>query len=106
LTTAIYHPGDTLWARFDIIGFKVGEKNKYTVDYGLAIENSAGKQLFSQPQAAEDSGESSYAKRYIPGVLSLHLDQNVAKGMYVLVVILRDQIGQQLREERQTFQVE
>jgi hypothetical protein len=39
-------------------------------------------------------------------VLSLHLDPNVAKGMYVLVVILRDQIGQQLREERQTFQVE
>lgn len=106
LTTAIYHPGDTLWARFDIIGFKLGEKNKYTVDYGLAIENSAGKQLFSQPQAAEDSGESSYAKRYIPGVLSLHLDTNVAKGLYVLVVILRDQIGQQLREERQTFQVE
>jgi hypothetical protein len=106
LTTAIYHPGDTLWAKFDIVGFKLGPKNKYTVDYGLAVENSEGKQLFSQPEGAEDSGESSYPKRYIPGVLSLHLEGNVAKGKYVLVVVLRDQIGQQLREERQTFQIE
>jgi len=106
LTAAIYHPGDTLWARFDIVGFKFGPNNKYTVEYGLAIESSEGKQLFSQPKAAEDTGESFYAKRYIPGVLSLHLDPNVAKGMYVLVVILRDQVGQQLREERQNFQVE
>jgi hypothetical protein len=106
LTAAIYHPGDTLWARFDIVGFKLGENNKYTVEYGLAVENAAGKQLFSQPQGAEDNGQSLYAKRYIPGVLSLHLDSNVAKGDYVLVVILRDQIGQQLQEERQKFQVE
>jgi hypothetical protein len=106
LTSPIYRPGDTLWARFDIIGFKLGDGNKYTVDYGLAIENPDGKQLFSQPEAAEDNGESFYPKRYIPGVLSLHLDATVAKGAYVLVVILRDQIGQQLKEERQPFQIE
>jgi hypothetical protein len=106
LTAAIYRPGDTLWARFDIIGFKLGEKNAYTVDYGLAIENSAGKQLFSQPQAAEDNGASFYPKRYVPGVLSLTLDPTVPKGSYVLVVILRDQVGMQLQEARQNFQIE
>jgi hypothetical protein len=106
LTAAIYHPGDTLWARFDIVGFKMAEKNRYTVEYGLAVENPEGKQLFSQPQGAEDNGDSFYPKRYVPGVLSLHLDSNVTKGAYVLVVILRDQIGQQLHEERQTFQIE
>lgn len=106
LTTAIYRPGDTLWARFDIVGFKLGDKNKYDVEYGLAIESAEGKPLFSQPQAAEDTGSAFYAKRYVPGVLSLHLDSNVAKGKYVLVVILRDQVGQQLQEERQGFEIE
>ena len=106
LTTAIYRPGDTLWAKFDIIGFKLDDKNTYTVEYGLAVENAAGKQLFSRPQAAEDNGSSFYPKRYVPGVLSLNLDPTVPKGSYVLVVILRDQIGKQLREERQNFQIE
>jgi hypothetical protein len=106
LTSAIYRPGDTLWARFDIVGFKLGEKNTYTVEYGLAVENSEGKQLFSQPQGAEDNGASYYAKRYVPGVLSLNLDPTVSKGEYVLVIILRDQVGKQLREEREKFQIE
>jgi hypothetical protein len=106
MTAPIYHPGQMLWAKFDIIGFKLGDKNQYSVDYGLAIENGEGKQLFSQPNGAEDKGESYYPKRYIPGVLSLSLDSGVAKGTYTLVVILRDQVGKQLREERQAFQVE
>ena len=106
LTAPIYRPGDTLWARFDIVGFKLAEKNTYTVEYGLAVESAEGKQLFSQPQGAEDNGESFYAKRYVPGVLSLHLDSTVPKGDYVLVIILRDQVGKQLKEERQKFQIE
>jgi len=106
LTSPIYHPGDTLWAKFDITGYKMGEGNQYAVEYGLAIENAEGKQLFSNPQAAEEMGSPYYPKRYVPGVLSLSLDKNVAKGAYTLVVILRDQTGEQRHEERQRFQVE
>jgi hypothetical protein len=106
VTPPVFKPSSTLWARFDITGFKIGEKNNFSVEYGLAVENSEGKQLFSQPQAAEDHGEPFYPKRYVPGVLSLNLDPNVAKGQYMLVVILRDQVGQQLQEVRQPFQVE
>ena len=106
LTSPIYHPGDTLWAKFDITGYKIGVDNQYSVEYGLAVEDSAGKQLFTNATAAEEKGSPYYPKRYVPGVLSLSLDKNVSKGAYTLVVILRDQVGQQLHEERQSFQVE
>jgi hypothetical protein len=103
---AIYHPGDTLWARFDITGFQFGEKNRFSVDYGLAIVNAAGEQMFAQLVAAEDSSESFYPQRYVPGVLSLNLDKNVPQGSYTLVVIVHDKVGNQKMETRAKFRVE
>jgi len=103
---AIYHPGDMLWARFDMTGFRFGEKNHFSVDYGLAIVNAAGQRMFAQLVAAEDASESFYPQRYVPGVLSLHLDDNVPKGEYTLVIIMRDKVGNQNVESREPFQVE
>ncbi len=103
---AIYHPGDMLWARFDITVYKLGEKNRFSVSYGLAILNAAGEQLFAQPDAASDEKESFYPQRYVPGVLSLSLDRNVAKAAYTLVVTIHDKIGNQTWETKQAFQVE
>lgn len=103
---AIYHPGDKLWARFEITGYKFGENNHFDVAYGLAILNAQGEQLFAQPEAASDSKESFYPQRVVPGVLSLSLDQNVAKAAYTLVVTITDKVGNQTVETRQPFQVE
>ncbi len=103
---AVYHPGDMLWARFDITGYKLGENNRFSVDYGLAILNAAGAQLFAQPEAAQESKESFYPQRYVPGVLSLSLDPNVPKASYTLVVTVRDKVGNQTWETRQPFRVE
>lgn len=105
MNPAIYHPGDMLWAKFDITGFQFGDKNHFSVDYGLAIVNSAGEQMFAQLVAAEDSSESFYPQRYVPGVLSLSLDKNVPKGSYTLVVIVRDKVANQKIEDRRGFQV-
>jgi hypothetical protein len=105
LREPVYHPGEMLWARFDITGYKFGDNNRFSVDYGLAILRGTGEQLFSQPVAAEESKESFYPQRYVPGVLSLSLDQNVAKGSYILVITVRDKIGNQTGELRQPFQV-
>jgi hypothetical protein len=102
----VYRGGDRLWARFDIVGYKFGEGNKFSVSYGLAILDSTGKQLFAQPDAASDSRESFYPQRYVPGVLSLSLDPNVAKTNYTLVVTIEDKIGNQKFEIKQPFAVE
>ena len=52
MTAAIYHPGETLWARFNIVGYKFGEGNRFAVSYGLAVLKPTGEELFAQPDAA------------------------------------------------------
>jgi hypothetical protein len=106
LEPPVYHPGDVLWARFDITGFRFDANNRFSVEYGLAVLRGTGEQLFSQPVAATESNESFYPQRYVPGALSLSLDKNVASGSYILVVTVRDKIGDQTWESREAFRVE
>lgn len=106
LRPAIYHPGDTLWAKFDITGYRFGENHEFAVDYGLAILNAAGTEVFSQPAAATESKQSFYPQRYVSGTLSLNLDANVAKAAYTLVIIVQDKIANQRQEVRQPFEVQ
>jgi hypothetical protein len=105
LDPAIYHPGETLWARFDITGFKYGEKNHYSVEYGLAILRENGDQVFAQPAAADDSHESFYPQQYVPGAISLNLDPMVPEGAYILVITMRDKVGEQAAEVRAPFRI-
>jgi len=110
LQPPVYRPGETMWAKFDIVGYRFSEGNHLSVDYGLAIDSGApadnGKELFAQPSAAGHQSESFYPQRYVPGALSLNLDKNVAPGSYTLVVTIRDQIGSQVVELREGFKVE
>ena len=102
----VYRPGSTLWARFEMAGYKFEANHKFSVDYGLAVLNAEGKELFAQPEAAAESKESFYPQLRVPGALSLHLDANVAAATYTLVVTARDKIGGQTVEQRETFQVQ
>jgi hypothetical protein len=106
LNPPAYHPGEMLWARFEITGYKFAEKNHYAVSYGLIVLKENGEQVFAQPDAAADSKESFYPQRYVPGALSLSLDPAVPAGSYTLVVTMRDEVGGQMAESRETFQVE
>ncbi|HET8546637.1 MAG TPA: hypothetical protein VFL57_01460 [Bryobacteraceae bacterium] len=103
---ATYRPGDVVWARFDVTGYKFGERNRYDVRYGLALQDPAGKKVFSQPQAAADSDEGFYPKRFVTATFSITLDKKVAPGEYTLVVTLTDTVGKQTAESARTFRVE
>ena len=105
LDPVLYHPGQTLWARFDITGYKYGEKNRYSVEYGLAILRESGEQVFAQPAAAADSSEGFYPQRYVPGALSLNLAADVPEGSYTLVVTMADKVGGQTAEARGAFRI-
>jgi hypothetical protein len=105
LVPAVYHPGETLWARFDIAGFKYGPKNKFDVEYGLAILREDGEQVFAQPAAANDTHESFYPQRYVPGAISLNLDPVVPEGSYTLVITMRDKVGEQSADVRAPFRI-
>jgi hypothetical protein len=101
-----YQAGETLWVRFDITGYKFGEKNKYDVEYGLAILRANGETMFTQPIAAKETNESFYPQHYVPGLLSLGLNKDLPKGSYTMVITMRDKIGNQTWETRQPFQVQ
>jgi len=106
LDPAEYHPGQTMWARFDMTGYKYGDKNHYSVEYGLAILRESGEQVFAQPAAAADAGEGFYPQRYVPGAVSLNLQPNVPEGSYTLVITMEDKVGGQMAEARAGFRIQ
>ena len=106
LKIAAYKPGDALWAKFDIVGYKLGEGNSIEVSYGVAVLASTGKTLYSQPQAALEKSFSFYPKPYIPGSMNLSLQSNMRPGEYTIALTVHDAIGQKNFETKQVFRVE
>jgi hypothetical protein len=106
LDPAVYHPSETLWARFDMTGYKYGDKNHYSVEYGLAILRESGEQVFAQPAAAADSSEGFYPQRYVPGAVSLNLQPDVPEGKYTLVITMADKVSGATAESRREFRIQ
>jgi hypothetical protein len=106
LAAAAYKGGDTLWARFEITGYKFGDKNLIHLEYGLAVAAPDGKVLFSQPEPGVIQEKPFYPNRYEPGVVSLAVNPGTTAGDYVLVISVRDVPGNQTCEAREKFKVE
>jgi len=103
---AAYRPGDGVWARFDITGFKYGPKNQIDVSYITSIITEAGKVLWTQPQPESEQSESFYPKRYVSAAMGITLQSNIRAGTYTIAVQVKDAVGSQAYETRQTFTVE
>jgi hypothetical protein len=106
LAIAAFRPGDTLWAKFDITGYRLGEGNRYEVSYGLEVLLPDGASVFKEPEAANLTEATFYPKRYVPGAISLRLNQDTAKGKYVLAVHVKDLLGGQMYETKHPFSIE
>ncbi|HVP46466.1 MAG TPA: hypothetical protein VMT32_07780 [Bryobacteraceae bacterium] len=106
LAVAAYKPGDTLFARFDITGYKFGPHNSVDVDYGLSVVAPSGKVLFTQEKAAEEKSSSFYPKAYVPGSMNLNIYKDTKPGQYTMVLTARDHTGNQTYEAKGTFTVE
>ena len=106
LQVAAYRPGDTVWARFDMTGYKIGEKNRYDVEYGLKVLRPTGETTYEMAKAANDKNETFYPQHHTPGVLSLALPKHLKAGRYTVVLTVRDNLGGQTFEMRPTFDVE
>jgi hypothetical protein len=106
LSPAAYRPGDPVWAHFDITGYKLEEKNRFHISYGVEVLRADGKSMYSQPEAANESEQNFYRKRYMPGTFSLQLTPDLAKTDYTVVIRVRDHLGKQDHEARHTFHVE
>jgi hypothetical protein len=101
-----YHPGDTVWARFEVTGYAFGPQNHYEVRYGVSLLDDKGKILFTEPNAAAEKDESFYPKAFVPGVLNLRLDKTIRSGEYTLLIRLTDAVANQTYDSPHTFRVE
>ena len=106
LKTPAYRPGDTVWARFEMTGYKLGEENRFDVEYGLKVLRPGGETTYEQAKAAEEKNQSFYPQRHTPGVLSLTLPKDLKGGQYTIVLSVRDNLGKQTYETSHKFQVE
>jgi hypothetical protein len=103
---AAYHAGETMWTRFDIIGYQYGASNKIDVSYVVSIMLPDGKVLYTQPEPAAEQSQSFYPKRYISGEFSINLKAGVKPGSYIVAVLVKDAVGNQSYESRHPFTVE
>lgn len=106
IQVAAFAPGDSLWARFDMTGYKIGEKNLFDIGYGLVVLRADGSVAYSQPEAANSKETPFYPQRYQPGELSLNMPKDIAKGEYIIILTVRDNVGQQTCEAREKFSIE
>jgi len=106
LKVAAFRPGDTVYARFEMVGYRLGPKNSYRLSYGLTVLRPDGKPFFQQPKAAELQSDSYYPAQFLPGEINLTTTPDTSRGEYVLVLTVHDVTGNQSYETRQAFSVE
>lgn len=103
---AVYRPGAAVWARFEIDGYQIGEKNAFDVEYGLAVYRPTGEKLFEQPVAADEHDAPFYPKFWLMGGFNLNLGADLSPGEYTVKVQARDKLAQKAGEQTAVFRVE
>ncbi|MEO8025132.1 MAG: hypothetical protein ABI823_01580 [Bryobacteraceae bacterium] len=106
LSPAAYRGGDTMFARFEITGYKLGPDNAFDVVYGIEILKESGESMYAQPDAAGEKDATFYPRHWVPGVMNLKIPTDIAKAPYTLVIKATDKLGDQKAETRGTFTVE
>jgi hypothetical protein len=92
LRVAAYRPGDIMWVRFDVTGFKHGEQNSIDVSYDVAVLKRDGSTLFSQEAAAVEKSQAFYPQPWVPGEFNLSLQTTMSAGTYTLMITAHDGI--------------
>lgn len=106
LRVAAYRAGDTLWARFDVTGYQLGEQNAVHISYGISITNAEGRVLYRQDPPTVDQSTSFYPKRYVSCLLNLHIQPDTRPQEFALVITATDHIGNQTQQSSHRFRVE
>ncbi|MBV9157898.1 MAG: hypothetical protein JO097_16655 [Acidobacteriaceae bacterium] len=106
LDVPAYSRGDTIYARFEMTGYKLGPQNEYDLAYGLTVLRPDGKPFVQEPKAAELKDNSFYPAQFVPGTIDLTTSSDVARGEYIIVLTVRDLIGNKTFETKHAFSIE
>ena len=98
--------GDTVWARFNMTGFRFESGSKYRLSYGLTVLRPDGKVFLSEPNAAQVAADSFYPAQFVPGELQITTPKDAQHGSYLITLTIHDQVANQSFDLRRTFTVE
>lgn len=102
----VYHPGDAMFMRYDVTGFKYGANNKVDVSCVAALVLASGKAIWTQPEPATEQSESFYPKPYFSVEFGISLQKNFQPGTYTMAVAVKDAVGKTTYEGKFTFTVQ
>jgi hypothetical protein len=106
LDVPAYSPGDTVFARFLMVGFKTDQDNKYRLAYGIKVTRPDGKTFLDEPKAAQIAANSFYPAQFMPGDIQVTTPRDAMHGRYQMTVTVRDLIANQDFTFRETFSIE
>lgn len=101
-----FAPGDSVFLRFDMTGFKYGENNSYRLTYDLLVTRPDGKTYLRQLHAAELSASSFYPAQFLPGTVQVTTSRDSGKGKYALTLTIHDEVGKTSIETKAFFTLE
>ena len=101
-----YRPGDMVWVKFFVTGYKHGEQNAMDVAYDVTVTDAAGKQIFAQENAAVEKNQAFYPQPWVPGAFSLTLRPDTVKAAYTVSITAHDAIAKKSVTEKAEFKVE
>ena len=93
--TPAFTTPSTLWARFRIVGFRIGPEKQVSVEVDLSVLDQDGKVVFTRPQAASDSVRLYYPPRFLTETFNLDLQKGIKPGQYTIRLDLRDMVSKQ-----------
>jgi hypothetical protein len=102
----VYHPGDPMFMKYDVTGFKYGPGNKVDVSCVASLVLASGKAIWTQPDAATEQSEAFYPKPYFSVEFGISLQKNFQPGTYTMSVTVKDNIGKQTYEGKFNFTVQ
>ena len=106
LPAGVYRPGSTLWAKFDVAGYRIEEGNRFHVECDVQVRDAEGEVLFEQPSAISREESPDYPQRYVPGVFSLEIKPGTKRAAYSIAVIAHDRLAGTTQESVHSFSVE
>jgi hypothetical protein len=105
LITPLYRPGDMVWVKCYIDGYKIGEQNSIDVSYDVELLQPDGTSFMKKEDAAMEKSTSYYPQPYIPAIFNLTLKPTTSQNVYTVVITAHDNIGNQIATAKSKFQV-
>lgn len=102
----LFSAGATVWIRFELGAFALGEKNRFHVEYGVRILRPSGKVLFEQDPAAAEQDAPFYPKRQMRSEFSITTTPDLSPGEYTVLVQARDRVSGKSAEAKAVFQIQ